>query len=158
MFDLFKEFGLMVEVVIPPRRDKYGKRFGFVRFRKVSDESMLGVKLYNIFIKGKKIYANVSKFQRGKGVIGKLGKVPWSAMGDQFRGGDTKYGREFRVRIGNRSSADRSYAQVVESPKKNMVSLKEGMNHFNGGSGRGLGAEAKTKAEICTFTVQYGGR
>lgn len=38
MFEVFNEYGLVVEVVIPPRRDKRGKKNGLIRFRKVVDE------------------------------------------------------------------------------------------------------------------------
>lgn len=62
MFDIFTYFGLMDEVIIPPRRDKRGRRYGFVRYRKVRDERMLEVELDNICIRDKKIHANVPKF------------------------------------------------------------------------------------------------
>lgn len=64
LFEIFKDFGLVVEVVIPPRRDKRGKWFRFVRFQKVRDEIILYVKLDNIYLNGKKIYANIPKFHR----------------------------------------------------------------------------------------------
>lgn len=53
MFDTFKEYGLVVEVYIPARRDKRGKRFRFVRFRKVVYKNMLAIKLDNILIQGR---------------------------------------------------------------------------------------------------------
>lgn len=64
MFDVFKEHGLVDEVVKPPRRDREGRRYGFVRFRKVCDEKLLAVQLDNIFIKSKKLHANIPRFQR----------------------------------------------------------------------------------------------
>ncbi|KAI5399171.1 hypothetical protein KIW84_064523 [Lathyrus oleraceus] len=66
MFEIFREYGLIEEVVIPPRRNKNEKIFGFVRFRKVLDARNLEVKLDNIFIKSKKIYVNIPKFQHGR--------------------------------------------------------------------------------------------
>lgn len=68
MFELFKEFGLVAKVVIPPKRDKRGKVYRFVRFMNVTDERILVVKLDNIFIKAKKIHANVPRFQCGREV------------------------------------------------------------------------------------------
>lgn len=47
---------------IPPKRDKKGRRYGFVRFRKVGNESELAIKLDNIFIRGRKLYANIPRF------------------------------------------------------------------------------------------------
>ncbi|XP_058780930.1 uncharacterized protein LOC131655034 [Vicia villosa] len=64
LFEVFKEFGLVVEVLIHSRRDKSGKRFEFVRFGEDRDERMLGVKLDNIYLSGKKILANIPKFHR----------------------------------------------------------------------------------------------
>lgn len=45
LFEVFKEFGLVIEVVIHFRRDKHGKRFVFVRFGNVSDGRILGVNI-----------------------------------------------------------------------------------------------------------------
>ncbi|XP_058746152.1 uncharacterized protein LOC131619025 [Vicia villosa] len=64
MFKLFGCVGEVVEVVIPPRRNKFGRRFGFARFKEVVDERMVVVRLYNILIDGKKIHANQPRFLR----------------------------------------------------------------------------------------------
>lgn len=56
-----------MEVVIPPRRNKFGKHFGFARFKGVEDEILLAVKLGDIFIDGKKIHANRPRFSRNEG-------------------------------------------------------------------------------------------
>ncbi|CAK8534234.1 unnamed protein product [Lathyrus sativus] len=65
MFEEFKHFGLVKEVVVPPKRDKKGKRYGFVRFRDVEDARVLAIILDNIMIGGKKIHANIRRFHRG---------------------------------------------------------------------------------------------
>lgn len=62
MFKVFKEYELVMEVFIPSRRDRCGKRYGFVRFRKVVDKRIMAVKLDSIHIQGKKIFANISRF------------------------------------------------------------------------------------------------
>ncbi|XP_058784074.1 uncharacterized protein LOC131658840 [Vicia villosa] len=64
--DIFKLFGCVgevVEVVIPPRRNKFGRRFGFARFKEVVDERMVAMRLDNILIDGVKIHANQPRFQ-----------------------------------------------------------------------------------------------
>ncbi|XP_058759866.1 uncharacterized protein LOC131633166 [Vicia villosa] len=75
--DLFKLFGCVgnvVEVVIPARRNRFGKRFGFGRFKGVQDEKLLAIKLDNILIDGKKIHVNKPRFNRSEG----KGRVaPW---------------------------------------------------------------------------------
>lgn len=65
MFKSFKEHVLVHEVVIPPKRERTGRRYGFVRFHKVCDENILGIQLDNFFI-NLKIHTNIPKFQRSE--------------------------------------------------------------------------------------------
>lgn len=53
-----------MEVVIPPRRDKHGKRFGFVRFHDVRKPEVFAEELDKIIIGAKKINVNLPRFQR----------------------------------------------------------------------------------------------
>lgn len=62
--DTVKIHGDLSEVVIPPKRNKFGKRFGFSRFRDVGDIRLLAVTLDNIFIDNDKIYANIPRYNR----------------------------------------------------------------------------------------------
>lgn len=59
----FKELGEL-EVVIPPRRDRRGRGFGFVRFANVKDEKLLAIKLDNLVLDGRKLYANVPRYKQ----------------------------------------------------------------------------------------------
>lgn len=70
VFGLFGFIGKIVEVVISPRRNKYGKRSGFARFSKVEDLKLLAIKLDNVTIYGKQIHANPPRFERGGGKEG----------------------------------------------------------------------------------------
>lgn len=67
IFNLFGCIGDILEVVIPPRRNKMGKRFDFARFKVGEDVRLLAVKLDNIIIDGKKIHANLPRFNRSEG-------------------------------------------------------------------------------------------
>lgn len=60
----FKELGDVDEVVIPPRRDKRGSRYGFVRFQNVANEKLMAIKLDSLMLEGRKIFVNISRFQR----------------------------------------------------------------------------------------------
>lgn len=60
----FKGFEEIDEVIIPPRRDKRGRRFSFVCFYNVEDARLLATKMDNVMLDGRKIYANVPRFQR----------------------------------------------------------------------------------------------
>lgn len=106
LFDVFKEFGLVVEVVIPPRREKRGKRFGFVRFWKVKKERMLSVKLDNIFIEGKKIHANIPKFHRQEAVT--VRHQPSLVLKPNHKFGNTNV-------VGSGFRRFNTYAQVVNN-------------------------------------------
>ncbi|CAK8540405.1 unnamed protein product [Lathyrus sativus] len=64
IYDIFKIYRDIDEMVIPSRRDKNGKRCGFVRFFQVSDETSLVMKLDNIFVNDVKLFVNTPRFQR----------------------------------------------------------------------------------------------
>ncbi|XP_058783963.1 uncharacterized protein LOC131658712 [Vicia villosa] len=71
LFENFKDYGLVMEVAIPAKRNKQGMRYGFVRFRKVENERDMAIKLDNIFIRGRKLYANIPRFNRDKRLAAK---------------------------------------------------------------------------------------
>lgn len=64
MLSVFQKFGHVAEVVIPPKRDKQGRRFGFARFVDVRDPHFFATKLDNIIIGRRKMFVNIPKFQR----------------------------------------------------------------------------------------------
>lgn len=64
IFGLLGCIGEIVEVVIPPKRNKLQKRFGFARFKEVEDVRMMAVKLDNVVIDKAKIHANPPRFER----------------------------------------------------------------------------------------------
>lgn len=66
LFDLFGCEGKVMEVEISPRKNKFGRRFGFARFVEVEDDRLLAVRLDNVMVMGKKIYANLPRFERFK--------------------------------------------------------------------------------------------
>ena len=65
MFEIFADYGKVLEVIIPAKRDKRRRKFGFVRFLDVRDERSTVTHLDNIFIGKRKLFANVPRFQRG---------------------------------------------------------------------------------------------
>ncbi|MCH81026.1 RNA-binding protein 25-like, partial [Trifolium medium] len=64
MFNAFYHYGDIMEVVIPAKRDKLGRRFGFARFDQVDEPRRLECELDNIIIGRDKISVNLSRFQR----------------------------------------------------------------------------------------------
>ncbi|MCH96981.1 hypothetical protein A2U01_0017973, partial [Trifolium medium] len=64
MFNAFYHYGNIMEVVIPAKRDKGGRRFGFARFDRVPDPRKFEYDLDNIIIGRDKITVNLSRFHR----------------------------------------------------------------------------------------------
>ena len=60
----FKKWGDVREVYIAKRLNKDGRRYGFVRFKGVSDAKGLEVRLDNIFINDCKLFVNLPRFER----------------------------------------------------------------------------------------------
>lgn len=53
-----------MDVYIPPRRDKYGRRFGFVKFIEVQNPYVMEKKLVVILIGGQRLRVNLPRFGR----------------------------------------------------------------------------------------------
>nr|GEX03544.1 nucleotide-binding alpha-beta plait domain-containing protein [Tanacetum cinerariifolium] len=64
LWNTCKLYGHVVDVFIPDRRTKAGKRFGFVRFIKVIGIDRLINNLCTVWVRRNKIHANVARFQR----------------------------------------------------------------------------------------------
>lgn len=64
MLKAFSYYGDCEEVVIPPKKDKLGKRFGFVRIVNIKEPDRFVVKLDNIIIGREKIMVNLPRFHR----------------------------------------------------------------------------------------------
>ncbi|GJR43923.1 DIE2/ALG10 family protein [Tanacetum coccineum] len=62
-----KQYGQVVDVFIPNRKSKLGKRFGFVRFIKVFDAERLANNLCTVWIGSHRLHANIARFQRPTG-------------------------------------------------------------------------------------------
>ena len=61
--DPVQKMGDVREIFISKHRNKGGRRYGFVRFKVVSDERSLERKLDNIIVGGLKMYINVPKYR-----------------------------------------------------------------------------------------------
>ncbi|CAJ2637956.1 unnamed protein product [Trifolium pratense] len=66
-FNAFLSYGDIVEVVIPAKRDKGGRRFRFAWFDRVADPRKLEIDMDNILIGRVKISVNLSRFHRPEG-------------------------------------------------------------------------------------------
>lgn len=64
LWKTFKQWGEVREVYIAKCCNREGRRYGFVRFKGVTDAKRLEVKLDSIFIKGHKLFVNLPRFAR----------------------------------------------------------------------------------------------
>lgn len=62
----FKQAGDVREIFISRKRNKNGRKYGFVRFKGVEEVHKLERKLDNIIFGGLKMYVNIPKFGRAK--------------------------------------------------------------------------------------------
>lgn len=73
--------------MIQPKKDKRGKRYRFVRLKNVEDVRIIAVKLDNIILGNKKIYANVLSHHRGsrdeRGIVGRRNKYHQEKMNNE---------------------------------------------------------------------------
>ena len=67
---VFKKWGDVQEVFIARNRNKWGKRYGFVRFKGVKDVTTLERKLDSLVVGGLKMHVNVPKHGRERMVRG----------------------------------------------------------------------------------------
>ncbi|GJX68358.1 RNA-directed DNA polymerase, eukaryota [Tanacetum coccineum] len=64
LWGLCKEYGSVVDVYIPFKKSKAGKRFAFIRFIKVNNLERLIENLCTIWIGSYRLHANMVRFQR----------------------------------------------------------------------------------------------
>lgn len=64
MYQAFMGMRDIDEVIIPPKRNARRNTYGFIRFFNMKNNRLLATKLDNIFLDGRKIFANIPRFQR----------------------------------------------------------------------------------------------
>ncbi|KAK7268911.1 hypothetical protein RIF29_21620 [Crotalaria pallida] len=77
---VFSEVRSVGDVYLPGKRDKGGKRFGFVRFKDNSDLRRLEEKLNNMWIGDQKVWVNRARFDRDRPKF-----PPWRDCKDEQR-------------------------------------------------------------------------
>ncbi|GAU37058.1 hypothetical protein TSUD_274190 [Trifolium subterraneum] len=86
MFNAFKYYGDIIEVIIPAKLDKQARRFGFTRFDRVADSRSFEYELDNIIIGRDKLDVNLSLFQCQVGIQGfEVGSVEKHREGGDLR-------------------------------------------------------------------------
>lgn len=114
MLSVFQKYGRVIEVVIPYKRDKRGKRFGFVRFWGVKDPEFFATKLDNIIIGSRKIFVNIPRFGRSMMNVGSNMVAGQNGSGSKtVESSDQPSTHKERVR-----QVGTSYANAVKNGRK----------------------------------------
>ncbi|KAK2434439.1 zinc finger CCCH domain-containing protein [Trifolium repens] len=66
LWEIFARFGRVGDVYIPNKVDKWGRRFGFVKFLEVRDEESLNRRLQEVWFNTFKLRVNRSRFHRNE--------------------------------------------------------------------------------------------
>jgi len=124
MLKIFQRWARVKEVFISRRRNRWGRRFGFVRFFKVPNEYKLEKELDQVCIGNMKLYVNLPKYTRsrpsqqgGVALMGDNGKNHHKYVLKHSKGKE-----EWRELKGNNPRRDcyerRSYADAVRKPSQ----------------------------------------
>lgn len=68
MWEVFDRWGKVWDIYIPAKRDKLGKRFGFVKFKDVCNAKGLEKQQDGIWIGSYRLMVNIPNFQRRQGM------------------------------------------------------------------------------------------
>ncbi|MCI17509.1 endonuclease/exonuclease/phosphatase family protein, partial [Trifolium medium] len=63
---VFRKYGRVAEVYIPKKLDKWGRRFGFVKFKEVNEVEVLGERLKDVWLGTFKLRVNRARFGRSE--------------------------------------------------------------------------------------------
>jgi len=66
MFKVFQRWARVKEVFVSRRLNKWGRRFGFVRFFDVKNVKRLESELDQLYVGNKKLYVNIPKYRRSQ--------------------------------------------------------------------------------------------
>lgn len=128
MYAVFKENGDIDEVILPPKKDKRGKHFGFVRYFNVADARVLTIKLDNIIIGSKKIHANLSRFN----LDFSQGPARGYEQNGECNNRDLTFNNHLKgvFKSGVNDGKAKTYAQAVDNkkPNKQRVDILEWAN------------------------------
>lgn len=119
LYEVLNDMGDIDKVIIPPKRDKRGNKYNFVRFFNVRDERSMTTKLDNTFIEGRKLFDNLPRFQRKE-------------IREKFLEAKGK-GREVKDNLGVRVAQSRGYRGTSEKFSKNQSFQFRGIKNVCGG-------------------------
>lgn len=158
MWDVFKKYGNVKEVVIPNRRNRAGMRFRFVRLWDVVDCQSMERRLDNIIIGSTKLHVNIPRFQKGPGdkAQREVGAVPGGGFIGKKQPNANKgflHGtqRQMNNCLGSEGEGGqrKSYKKALEEGRREAQSLALGINERNsGGSNQGIKGTIEVEEKV----------
>ncbi|GAU30343.1 hypothetical protein TSUD_212000 [Trifolium subterraneum] len=138
LWEVFARFGRLGDVYIPKKVDKWGRRFGFVKYREVKEVEVLSKSLQDVWVGSFKLRVNKSRFNRNEEKRNNTPNQPVQ-FGQSERGeGGVQLGRSFKsalvVNIGVREAAEDRVANAEEvlNVEVDALTLKELETSFVG--------------------------
>ncbi|XP_068501687.1 uncharacterized protein [Phaseolus vulgaris] len=121
MFRVFRKWARVKDIFISRRLNKWGRRFGFVRFVEVRDAGPLERELDQLYVGNKKLFVNIPKYQRKmkeqSRTEGRLRRAPSRARRNEDSSTLKKVtvvgGEQRREDIWVEKKGNRSYAEVA---------------------------------------------
>jgi hypothetical protein len=99
LWKLFLKFGRVMEVYIPRKLDKRGRRFGFVKYKEVNDVELLSEKLQEVWLGSFKLLVNRSRFARTDSKEASSGRDNEVGKRSTFQPKDAEVGRSFKTAL-----------------------------------------------------------
>ncbi|MBA0614319.1 hypothetical protein Godav_014626, partial [Gossypium davidsonii] len=132
LWTLFRYHGEVIDAFIPAKKNKSGRRFGFVRFDKMGDARKDINRLNGFVILGYKISVYMTRF-KGRSQIGRsvpfIGKSRQNVVNHKEGEASGKKAMDIGLELGetsNRSRGDLSMIGVRDSQGKNQVKQIKG--------------------------------
>lgn len=130
MRKVFRKLGRVKDIFIPSMRDKFGKKFGFVRFLIVQDPISLESKLDSIWLGSYRLRANLPLFERGS--KRRFIKDDQDCFVTIHKGGVVDGKKSFEKVVVDRSSFGPNRRNVIGSYQQNQCPNKNIVNQWRG--------------------------
>ena len=116
LWKIFARWGRVIDVFISQRLNRWGQRFGFVRFLGVNDSRKLESQLDNIRIRNWKLHVNLPKYKRHERIIsnGRSWKEYQGDKSEHNQGLKGKQEVKKVHKVWKRKTKYQTYAQVVK--------------------------------------------
>lgn len=130
LWEIFFTRGSVRDVYIPPKRDKNGKKFGFVKFKDIHTNQEMQSRLSDLWIRTFKIMINLARFKRDQPKVAYNQKQSALVKGQNSYAKAVMYGRPGGTKNSHKSNVNIERVGTGKELKKNTDSEWRGLT-FN---------------------------